>query len=462
MAAILLLMVVGGCTVNEEKNIFQLAGVNREEIAKVKIARAGKTIELRGARAASPVLQPMESAVPAPDAGNTRIGPAGEGDYIIEVFTGTSPEPVRYYYNSEKQWLYFTKGKKSVHPYKCEALLEPLSQLFKINSFRVIIKEKEGLPRHFNAVDWFDSYTLYGLRGNQFTIWDPDKGTVELLLQEAWEILLSPDRARLAYTNKRGLNIFDLKTLKSKPAVENSGKLSVSQAAPVCWSPDSDKLLYAIEHEWYSDFYILDIATGKSSPYTFNNVDNFLSKPAAWLKNGNILFLVSSARSRDGDRAYMSAGYRSDLMEGSPEGNFRAITRMEDYSYISLAGLTGDEREALVLIREKGLEYKAALVDLAGGDLAYLPWSGSSITAGISPDGRFVAAAAPLREDLGGYRLELLDRHTGAVIFTYDNPDYTVPDRLSWHPGSRKFFYLEKCLEDAANNKLRMVKILPG
>lgn len=460
LATLFMLLCLTGCTINEEKTLFQLAGLSPEEISRVKIARAGKTIELSDVRAASLLLQPMADAAPAPDAGKTRIGPAGEDDYTIDIFRAGGAAPVRFYYNSEKQWLYFTRGKKTVHPYKCEPLLEPLSQLFKINSFKAVLKEKEGLPRYFSATGWFENNSFYGLRGNQFTIWDPEKGTTELLLPDVWQILIAPDRKKLAYTNSKGLNIFDFTTLQSETVVE-ADKFS-ELAAPVCWSPDSARLIYAVEHEWHSDFFILELASRASGPFVFQNVDNFLSKPVAWLRNGNTIFIVSSAKSRDGRREYMSAGYRSDLMEADPRGIFRKITRMVDHRHISFAGLTEDEKEALVLIREKNLEYRTAIVDLADGDLEYLSWQGDRITAGISPDGRFVAAAFSLPGEPAGYRLELLDRYTKEIIFEYENPAGTTPEGFFWHPGGRKFFFMEKCLENTANNMLMVVKVLPA
>lgn len=462
VTVILLLITMTGCTVNEEKNIFQMARVNPKDILTLKVSHAGKTVELTDGGVISQLLQPMEDATPAVDAGNTRIGPGLEGDYAIDVFAGPTARPARFYYNSEKQWLFFARGTKKYHPYKSEALLQPLSNLFKTNNYRAVIDEKEGLPKYFDLTGWLNKNKFYGLQGDQFIVWDAENGTTELLLKDVWTILLSPDHTKLAYTNRKGLNIFDLKTLKSVNAVKAGGNFSDGSAIPACWAPDSATLMYAIEHEWQSDFYTLRVETNQSTPFVFKGVRNFLSTPVAWLKNGNILFIVSSAQSKEGTREYMSAGYRSDLMEADIEGNFRPITEMEDYQYVSFAGLTENEKEALVMIRENtGSERKVALVDLTDGHIEPLPWEDHTVSAGISPDGRFVAATTPLEQDRRGYRLELLDRDSGRIMFHFENRDYAAEKKFLWHPDGKKFLYLDKSLEDASKNKLRLVKILP-
>lgn len=459
---LLILTVTAGCTAGDEKNILQMARLNPKEIARINVSHAGKTLELTDKRAISLILTPMSEAVPAVDAGNTRMGSLTDGDYVIDVFASPTARPVRFYFNSEKQWLINAKGSQRYHPYKSEALLQPLSGLFKINNYRAVISEKEGLPKYFELNGWLSKNKFYGLQGDQFTVWDTESGTTEILLKDVWTILLSPDHNKLAFTNQKGLNIFDLKNLTSENAVLAGRKPSDSSAIPVCWSPESDTLLYALDHEWHSDFYILDAGTGQLTPFVFKGVKNFLSTPVAWLKNGGILFVVSSAESKEGAREYTSAGYRSDLMEADPEGNFRPITRLEDHQYISFAGLTENEKEALVIIREKnGAERKAALVDLNNGDVEYLPWDGHTVSAGISPDGRFVAATAPLEQNSRGYRLELLDRYTGRIILQFESRDYAAEKKFLWSPDGKKFLYLDKSLEDASKNKLRKVMILP-
>lgn len=460
--AFMLLFLMGGCTVNEEKNPFQLARINQEDVVKIIISRSGKNIELTNQDAISYIMEQMKASSPARDAGKTRMGTPLQADYILEVFTAPGAEPVVYHYNSERQWLYLVSGSKRTHPYKCEPLLNHFSYLFRINRFTAIIKEKEGLPVSFEATGWLNRNKFYGLKGNQFLLWDTDKGATELLLTDAWNILLSPDRAKLVYTNKKGLNIFDLHSLTSFTAIKAGKTMSDSQAKLFCWSPDSNKLIYGFEKVWHTDFFVFDIETKKSQPFVFKNATNFLSAPVAWLPNGKILFIVSSASSKSGSRDYKHAGYRSDLMEADLEGNFRSITRMKDYSYLSFAGLTKEGQAALVLVRKDGApDYKLALADLLKGSLEYLPWSNSVITAGISPDGRFLAVATPLEEHSAGYRLELYDRYTGETIFTFENQDFNVPKKIVWSQDGSKFFFLEKCQQNSSNNKLRLVKILP-
>lgn len=461
-AIILLLFISAGCTTSDEKNIFQMARVDQKEIVRMKISHAGKTIDLMDSRTISLLLSPMADATPAVDAGNTRIGTGLDSDYVIDAFTVAAGRPDRFYYNSEKQWLSYSRGTKKYHPYKCEALLQPLSDLFHINNYRGLISEKEGLPMYFDLMGWLSKNKFYGLQGNQFMVWDTENGTSELLLEDAWTVLISPDHTRLAYTNQKGLNIFDLNTLKSDNVVKSGKSLSDGSAIPACWSPDSNTLIYAIEHEWYADFYMLDVEANLSTPFVFKEIKNFLSTPVAWLKNGNILFIVSSAQSKEGIREYMSAGYRSDLMEADPEGHFRPITHMEDHQYISFTGLTENEQEALVIIHEKaGTERKAALVNLKEGNIETLPQPGNTISAEISPDGRFVAVTAPLEQDLRGYTLEVLDRYTGRNIFHFENRNYAAQKRFLWNPDSKNFLYLDKSLEDASKNKLRKVMLLP-
>lgn len=460
--ALMLLFLIGGCTVNEEKNPLQLARINQEDVIKIVISRSEKNIDLTNQDALAYIMEQMKASSPALDAGKTRMGTPLRADYVLEVFTAPGADPVVYHYNSEKQWLYLVSGSKRTHPYKCEPILNHFTYLFGINRYTAIIKEKEGLPVSFDATGWLSRNMFYGLKGNQFLLWDTDKGATELLLTDAWNILLSPDLSKLAYTNKKGLNIFDLHSLTSFTAVKAGKTITDNQAALFCWSPDSNKLIYGFEKVWHTDFFIFDSETKKSQPFTFKNETNFLSTPVAWLPNGKILFIVSSSSSKSGCKDYKHAGYRSDLMETDLEGNFRPITRMKDHSYLSFAGLTKEGRTALVMVRKGGApEYKLALTDLTKGSLEYLPWSNIVITAGISPDGRFLAVGTPLEEYRTGYRLELFDRYTGETIFTYENPDYSVPKKIVWSQDGSKFFFLEKCQQNSSNNKLRVVKILP-
>ncbi|MCL6559244.1 MAG: hypothetical protein K6U74_10690, partial [Firmicutes bacterium] len=263
-----------------------------------------------------------------------------------------------------------------------------------------------------------------------------------------------------AYTNQKGLNILDLKTFTGTCAVK---AVAGSPASPAVWSPDSRKLMYALEHEWYSDFFVYDLATGKSTPFPFNNIKNFLSYPVAWLKSGEILFVVSSFQAKDGSREYTSAGYRSNLMLAGQDGNFRQLTDMDDFNYIEYAGMTQEEDEVLVIIRNKSEDTRQPALIGPGEktSVEYLPGDGQTVSAGISPDGRFIVKTGRPDKAAKGYIIEILDREADEVIFRFVSSDYTADKTFLWHPKSRKLLYMDKSLENADANKLRQVIILP-
>lgn len=461
---LLILLMATGCTVGGEKDLFAMAKIHQNEIVRLEIAHNGKTATVDDTGELSRILRCINESKPVTGAAASRIGADNGSDYTINLYTASGKTPARLFLDSEKQLIFYGSGKKKYPPYKNETLAGPLSGLFAIDSYRVVMKEMDGLPKYFEITGWFSKNKFYGMRSEQLTVWDAESGNSEVFLNKAWTATLSPDRTRAAYNNDQGLFILNFKTLASTGAVGINQSLAAwatGPATPVIWSRDSQKLLYALEHEWNSDFYIYDIPSGSSSPFKFKNVDNFLSRPVAWLKNGDILFVVGSSRSRDGKRDYHESGYYSDLMRAGPDGILTPLTETADFHYVEFAGLTENENEALIMIRDKNNENRqAAVLNLTNGMLEALPGDFPVSSTSISPDGRFIVLTYP-GSGRTGYRLEIRDRKTANQIFWFDCMDYGPDKKFIWHPGSRKFLYLDKNAENSPPDKLRELLIIP-
>ncbi|MCL6635306.1 MAG: hypothetical protein K6T29_05995 [Peptococcaceae bacterium] len=463
LSLLVLILLAAGCSVGGEKNLFQMVRVNPAEVVRITVTHGGKTVVVEDPEMLARLEDKIGRSAPAGAVPGSRIGSGTGADYTIEIFAGAGGTPVRFAYDSEKQMIYYTSGKKKFPPFKNEALAEDLSGLFSINVYRAVMVEKQGLPDYIDLQGCYDGKRLYGMRGEQFVVWDVENNAAEVLINGAWSARLSPDRTKVAYNNRQGISILDLKTLSSVIAVRpdrgDSGGLT---PAPAVWSPDSRQLLYSVDHEWNSDYFIYDLASGTSRPFLFKNVENFLSKPAAWLKNGEILFTVSFSRSRDGKKEYTSSGYRSDLMAAGGDGVFRRLTDMDDFHYVEFAGLTENEDLALIITRDRNnAGRRAALVNLADGTTVELPGDAPVVSAGISPDGRFVVQTFP-GADRRGYRLTVRDRETGAGIARFENREYTPDKFFIWHPGGKKFYFQDKNPENNPPAKLQKILIIPG
>ena len=458
-----LLLLPTGCTVGGEKELLQMARVNPEAVRLLAVTHDGKTLPVKDAEKIGRIMHQINLSSPVLGAAGSRIGPGKEEDYSIEMFNAAGNMQARFIYNSEKQLIFYTSGKKKYPPYRNEALAESLSRLFAINRYRAVVSESE-LPGYFELKGWFDKNKFYGMRGEQLVVWDMESGASETFINGAWSASLSPDQTKVAYNNRQGLSILDFKTLASNSAsgpVRSKAARAAVTPVPAVWSPDSRKLLYAVEHEWYADFYVYDLAAGNSDPFPFKNRENFLSKPVAWLKNGDILFIVSSSQSRDGKKEYTGSGYRSDLMLAGQDGVFRRLTEMDDFHYVEFAGLTGEEDGALVIIRNRdNTVRKAALAGLPGGRLEELPGDAPVASAGISPDGRFIVLTFS-GPGPRGYQMTILDRELGEEIFHFENKVYTPDKNFIWHPSGKKFLFQDKNPENNPPAVLRQVLIIP-
>ena len=459
-----ILIFIAGCTVGGEKDLFKMAKVNHEEITTLTVTRSGKTILVKDAEQLDQIKNQISLSSPVISAAGSRISTGKEEDYSIKMLDSAGNLLARFIYDSEKQFIFYTSGKKKYPPYKNETLAEPLSMLFAINRYRAVMNEKTDLPTYFDLKGWFDKNKFYGMRGEQLSVWNIESGISETFINDAWSAILSPDRTMAAYNNRLGLSILDFKTLASNRAsgpVRSQAAGAAVIPAPAAWSPDSRKLLYAVEHEWFADFYVYDLAAGKSYPFPFKNRENFLSKPVAWLKNGDILFIVSSSQSRDGKEEYTGSGYRSDLMLAGQDGVFRGLTEMDDFHYVEFAGLTGEEDRALVIIRNRdNTVRKAALVDLPGGRLEKLPGDTPVTSAGISPDGRFIVLTFS-GPGPRGYQMTIRDRELGEEIFHFENKVYTPDKNFIWHPSGKKFLFQDKNPENNPPAVLRQILIIP-
>jgi hypothetical protein len=461
---LVILLLTAGCTVGGEKDLFQMAKLNPGEITTLTVTRSNKTLLVKDAEQLDQIINQISQSSPVISAAGSRISTGKEEDYSIEMLDSAGNLLARFIYDSEKQFIFYTSGKKKYPPYKNETLAEPLSRLFAINRYRAVMNEKTDLPTYFELKGLFDKNKFYGMRGEQLSVWNIESGISETFINDAWSAIISPDQTKAAYNNRLGLFILDFKTLAASRASDPVRSQATGAAvipAPAVWSPDSRKLLYAVEHEWFADFYIYDLLDGKSTPFPFKNINNFLSKPVAWLKNGDILFIVSDSQSMDGKKEYTSSGYRSNLMLADQDGVFRKLTEMDDFHYVEFAGLTGDESEALVIIHDRyNASRKAALVDLASGKFEELPGDAPVASAGISPDGRFIVLTHPI-PDRRGYQITIWDREPGEEIFHYENKDFTPEKIFIWHPTDKKFIFQDRNPENNPPAVVRQILIIP-
>lgn len=303
-------------------------------------------------------------------------------------------------------------------------------------SHTATLSETEA-PKYFVPSAMLPDGSLFGMSGSQITAWDPQSGTVKTFGGDAWSAVLSPDGEKIAYIDEQGLHLLDISTNTTAILAEHAVQ-DDSSLAPGVWSPDASKFMYMFVREWTSDFYIHHVATGENTAYEFKNMPNFLSRPVDWRESG-LFFAVHANQSKTGAREYRENGYRADLVLGDDEGNLTPVTRMDDGQFALYCGATRDDQNMLVVIWEEDSHTTAGLLDVASGEIEYLPVGDQTVGGSISPDGEFAVLITAIDE--GGFNARLVELESKAVVLEKELPGYEPPYHFLWSDDSRKLSF---------------------
>lgn len=192
------------------------------------------------------------------------------------------------------------------------------------------------LPKYFTPTQWITANRVFGLMGNKFIEFNPETGSWHVLHPNVWAGVMDSSGRFLAYRNEKGLSYLSLGDSKSIIRINPN-----SDSQPHCWSPDGRYLLYSIADEWTPSYYIYDRESGESRPFTFKNVENFLSEPLGWIKldgSEELIFSLRFSTSKTGEREYRSAGYRAELYKASLDGTFKPLVQVDDGQFVLFDG----------------------------------------------------------------------------------------------------------------------------
>lgn len=185
---------------------------------------------------------------------------------------------------------------------------------------RFAVRELRNLPEYFLAKNWLDENRIFGLAGTRPVVVDAKDGSCRALNVVAWWACPSPDGKLLAYGNEKGISVIgtdgrgDRLLVKARQGNTDPVNAGASVlGAGVLWSPDSARLLFWEEHEWDSDFYVLDVASGRVSAVPTHMEGYFLTSPVGWVSCDAVVFNTRASRRKDGSGEY-SSGYRSDIL----------------------------------------------------------------------------------------------------------------------------------------------------
>lgn len=190
---------------------------------------------------------------------------------------------------------------------------------------RFAVRELRNLPEYFLAKNWLDEDRIFGLAGTRPLVANAKDGSHRTLNVVAWWASPSPDGRLLAYGNEKGISVIGTDGKGDRLLVKTRGNTDPGNAGAsvlgggVLWSPDSARLLFWEEHEWDSDFYVLDVASGGVSPVPAHLEGYFLTSPVGWVSSDAVVFNTRASRRKDGSGEY-SSGYRSDILFVSLSG----------------------------------------------------------------------------------------------------------------------------------------------
>ena len=287
-------------------------------------------------------------------------------------------------------------------------------------------------PKYFIPSAAMPDGSLFGVSGTKLTTWNPEKGEIKII-GNAWAGILSPNAAKIAFTDEQGLQILDIDT-GSITSLEQNPTMGNSSLALGVWSPDSVKFMYMFVREWSSDYFIFNVETGEKKAYEFGNIPNFLSRPVDWRDNG-LLFAIHANQSKSGEQEYRESGYRSDLMLADIEGQFTPVTDMDDGQFALYCETTSDNRTMLVLVWEGESKTSVGLLNTGNGKIDYIAAGDNTVGGSIGPDGKFVILTTATEG--GRFSVRVFDLESSTGILEKELAGYEPPHHFMWSDDGR-------------------------
>ncbi|ACA60067.1 hypothetical protein Daud_1565 [Candidatus Desulforudis audaxviator MP104C] len=221
-----------------------------------------------------------------------------------------------------------------------------------------------GLPPHFELAGWLDTETLVGRSGDRVTVFRQYTGETFTLGGTAWNVWPAPDGSRVAYNNEQGIWVADTKTGADTLVVARDPQRETAPGG-VIWAPDSTRFLFTYEHEWDSEFFVVEPG-GEPSRLDTEMENYFLKAAVAWPVADRVLFTVRASAKKDGTREYGS-GYRSDFaVYDISDGSFERITDLNDGCFITFEGSAAEGRFAYLIRDEQQRPLETGLMDTEG------------------------------------------------------------------------------------------------
>ncbi|MFA7467893.1 MAG: hypothetical protein WCY82_06470, partial [Desulfotomaculaceae bacterium] len=287
-------------------------------------------------------------------------------------------------------------------------------------------------PKYFVASATMPDGSLFGVSGTTLTTWNPANDEIKTI-GSAWSGMVSPNAAKIAFTDDQGLQILDVVSGSVSP-VEPNPTMGDSSLALGVWSPDSGKFMYMFVREWSSDYFIYNVETEEKKAYEFVNIPNFLSRPVDWHDNG-LLFAVHANKSKSGEQEYRESGYRSDLMLADIEGNFTPITELDDGQFALYCGTTSDNQTMLVVIWEGESKTTVGLLNTGDGKIDFISAGENTVGGSIGPDGKF--AILTTATEGGRFSVRVFDLQSSIGILEKELAGYEQPRHFMWSDDGR-------------------------
>ncbi|WP_031513223.1 TolB family protein [Desulfofalx alkaliphila] len=321
--------------------------------------------------------------------------------------------------------------------------------------FNVDITGISDPPRWFTPVSWLSDNKIFGQAGYNSIIWHTDTKEQKLLKEPTWSSTISPDGKYLAYTNEQGLAVINLESGEEIwPQSLEGEKEQLLNPVPKLWSPDGSKLMYSYDFEWTSDLYIYDIAAGTVKEYRLKKEDSSLVSPVRWLSDEEILFVVGSVTSKTGEQEYTEAGYRNNLKVADLDGNSKAYTDTEDFTYVWPVGVSADnEKVAYILYHVHNGMKELHLLSLKDGNDETLLKDGDLMFATLTADGQYLVYVSQEQPE-GTGQLYAMQSHSKKVKPVLDiKYHFDVVEMLSNNRGDQVYVTIKEAGRDY-NHKL--------
>lgn len=197
-------------------------------------------------------------------------------------------------------------------------------------------------PKYFDPVQWNADGWVTGTMSDKFLKYQPETGAWKVLFSGVWSGVTDSADKELAFRNEKGLQYVDLANSGTPVLIDTNPDATIH-----FWSPDGRYLLFSHLGESSTDYFIFDRETLISTPYQFANVENFMSEPVAWKRiNGRdqIIFILRFSKSKTGEGAYRSTGYRSEIYLANLQGQFTPLVQVPDGNYIVVDGISPDNQ----------------------------------------------------------------------------------------------------------------------